>query len=114
MFAHKLISNSSIWPIDMTLSGGTNLGQSESKSDSKEGVLRIPKNSKIRASPSDGFVSYTGHLPWGLSYPSAEMQSVFSTAPTNWALFIKVLFGPVKPELGVIPSGQENYSKANI
>ena len=23
-----------------------------------------------------------------------------------------VLFGPVKPELGVIPSGQENYSKA--
>ena len=25
-----------------------------------------------------------------------------------------VLFGPVKPELGVIPSGQENYSKANM
>ena len=25
-----------------------------------------------------------------------------------------MLFGPVKPELGVIPSGQENYSKANI
>ena len=25
-----------------------------------------------------------------------------------------VLFGPVKPELGVIPSGQENYSKVNI
>ena len=23
-----------------------------------------------------------------------------------------VLFGPVKPELGVIPSGQENHSKA--
>ena len=23
-----------------------------------------------------------------------------------------VVFGPVKPELGVIPSGQENYSKA--
>ena len=22
-----------------------------------------------------------------------------------------ILFGPVKPELGVIPSGQENYSK---
>ena len=26
----------------------------------------------------------------------------------------KVLFGPVKPELGVILSGQENYSKVNI
>ena len=23
-----------------------------------------------------------------------------------------VLFGPVKPELGVIPSGQENHSRA--
>ena len=30
-------------------------------------------------------------------------------------IYIKyVLFGPVEPELGVIPSGQENYSKANI
>ena len=27
---------------------------------------------------------------------------------------MNVLFGPVKPELGVIPSGQENYSKVNI
>ena len=25
-----------------------------------------------------------------------------------------VLFGPVKPELGVIPSGQENHSQMNI
>ena len=25
-----------------------------------------------------------------------------------------VLFGPVKPELGVIPSGQENHLKLNI
>ena len=24
-----------------------------------------------------------------------------------------ILFGPVKPELGVIPSGQENYSRVN-
>ena len=24
-------------------------------------------------------------------------------------IYIYVLFGPVKPELGVIPSGQENY-----
>ena len=27
---------------------------------------------------------------------------------------MKVLFGPVKPELGVIPSGQENYSRVEI
>ena len=25
-----------------------------------------------------------------------------------------VLFGPVKPELRVVPSGQENHSKVNI
>ena len=25
-----------------------------------------------------------------------------------------VLFGPVKPELGVIPSGQKNHSTVNI
>ena len=29
-------------------------------------------------------------------------------------IYIQLLFGPVKPELGVIPSGQENYSKVNI
>ena len=27
-------------------------------------------------------------------------------------IYMYVLFGPVKPELGVIPSGQENHSKA--
>ena len=27
-------------------------------------------------------------------------------------IYIYVLFGPVKPELGVIPSGQENHSRA--
>ena len=29
-------------------------------------------------------------------------------------IYIYILFGPVKPELGVIPSGQENYSRVNI
>ena len=27
---------------------------------------------------------------------------------------MKVLFGPVKPELGVIPSRQENYSSEHL
>ena len=30
----------------------------------------------------------------------------------NYLGAIRVLFGPVKPELGVIPSGQENHSRA--
>ena len=29
-------------------------------------------------------------------------------------IYIYILFGPVKPELGVIPSWQGNYSKGNI
>ena len=33
---------SSIWPIDRTLSGVANLGQSGPWSDGNEGVLRIP------------------------------------------------------------------------
>ena len=67
------------------LSGTTTPGQSGSGSIGNEGVLHIPQSSKIGASPSDGFVSYPGHwLGWG-SYPSAEMQFVYSTAPANRA-----------------------------
>ena len=38
---------SSIWPIDMTLSGTTTPGRSEPGSDGNEGVLRIPQSSSI-------------------------------------------------------------------
>ena len=54
--------NSSIWPIDRTLSGATTPGQIEAGSDSKEGVVSIPQSSRINgASPSDGLMSYLGH-----------------------------------------------------
>ena len=77
---------SSIWPIDRTLSGATNPGQSGSGSYGNEGVLRIPKISSITgASPSDSLVSYPGHS-LGESYLSAEMQSVYSTAPAGCAI----------------------------
>ena len=72
----------SIWPIHRTLSGATTLGQSEPGSDANEGVLCISQSSSItETSSSDCLVSYSGHS----SYPSAEMQSVYSTAPANWA-----------------------------
>ena len=68
------MSNNSIWPIDMTLSGASTPGQSWFGSDGNEGVLLIPKHSSItEASPSDCLPSYPGHL-LGESYPSAEMQ----------------------------------------
>ena len=78
---------SSIWPIDMTQSGATTPGQSGLGSDSNERVLRILQNSSnAETSPSDCLVLYIldTHL-LGVSYSSAEMQSVYSTTPADWA-----------------------------
>ena len=53
---------SSIWPIDMTLSGFKNPSQSWPGSDGNEGVPHIPQRSSITGtSPSDILVSYSGH-----------------------------------------------------
>ena len=74
---------SSIWPIDRTLSVTTNPGQSGPESDGSKEVLRILQNFTVTGiSPSDCFVSYPGHSVRE-SYPSAEMQSVYSTASTD-------------------------------
>ena len=74
------------------LSGATTLGQSGPGSDGKKGVLRIPQSSSITGtSPSDCLASYLGHsLLRGGSYPSVEMQSVYSTAPADWAIMVTV------------------------
>ena len=52
-------------------------------------VPRIPQSSSIaRTSPSDCLVLYPGNsMVGGGSYPSAEKQSVYSTALTDWAIF---------------------------
>ena len=68
--------------------------------------------------------------PWWYIHKSKKMATViegdqkapFSIATTPrcrggcysfpWIYIYIVLFGPVKPELGVIPSGQENLSGA--
>ena len=79
------MSNSSICPIDRTLSSATNPGQSGPGSDGNEGVLHVPQSFSItEASPSDCLMSYPGHS-LGEFYPSAEIQSVYSTAAVNWA-----------------------------
>ena len=54
------MSNGSIWPIDWTLSGATNPGQSGPWCDSNKGVLRILQSSSISGT-SPGLVSYAGH-----------------------------------------------------
>ena len=80
------IQFSSIWPVDRALSGATTSGQSGPGSDGNEGVLCIPQSSSITGTSSlDCLVSYSGHSLGG-SYSSAEMQSVYSTAPDDWAI----------------------------
>ena len=67
------------------LSGATIPGHSGPGSDGNEGLLCIPQSSSITGtSSSDCLVSYPGHSLGG-SYPSAEVHSVYSKAPANWA-----------------------------
>ena len=76
-------------------------GQNRPGSNGNVGVPRIPQGPSITGiSPSDCLVSYPGHsLEWG-SYPSAEVQLVYSTAPANWAnqFFGEFNTGYQKPE----------------
>ena len=78
------MSNSSIWPIDRTLSSATTLGKNGLGSNRNEGVLHIPQISNSGTSPSDCLMSYSGHA-LGESYSSVEMQLGYSTAPADWA-----------------------------
>ena len=82
------MSNSSIWSIDRILSGPTTLDQSEPENNGNEEVLHIPQNSSIiGTSPSNYSLSYWGYS-FGRSYPSVEMQLVYSIASANWADFV--------------------------
>ena len=76
---------SSNWLIDRTLPGATNLRQSGPGSNDNEGVLHISQSFMIEASPADCLVSYSGHSMWEF-YPSVEMQSVYSTSPSQLGL----------------------------
>ena len=56
-------------------------------SKGNEGVLHISQSFRIPGtSPSDCLVSYPGHSLAG--YPSADVKSVYSTAPATWASFL--------------------------
>ena len=84
--------NSSIWPIDRTLSGATIPGQIGPGSDSNEGVLRIPQSSSIiEASTSDYLVSYPelSLWSWAILHFCKDAVGVFYShawAPFFWVL----------------------------
>ena len=89
LFWHSVeMSNSSIWPKDWTLSGATTPGPSGPRNDGNKGVVGIHKSFRITgASPSECLMSYLGHTFSGVgSYASAEILSVYSTAPTDWVI----------------------------
>ena len=66
-------------------------------------ILCIPQSSSITGALLSGYsVSYPGHL-LEESYPSAEMQLVYSAAPADRAMFAPVsLFNGISTFLGYI------------
>ena len=78
--------STSTWLIDRTLSGATTPDQSGPGSDGNKRVLRIPQSCcNTGTSPLDCLVSYQGHS-LGMFSPSAEIRSVYSAVPADWML----------------------------
>ena len=80
------MSNSSVWPIDRTLSGATILSQSGLGSNGNERVLCIFQSSSITgASPSNRLMSYQGHsLKWGLPLCRDAVGVFYSPNQLGW------------------------------
>ena len=72
--------------IDRALSGATTPCQSGPGSNGNEGVFPFPK-APVLLEPRICLVSYPGHSLGG--YSSAEVQSVYSTAPIKWAMSLR-------------------------
>ena len=77
--------NSSIWPIDETITGSTIPGQSGPERNSNKGVHHTSQSTRNGVSSLNGLVSYPGHSFGGGEgiLPSAEMQLAYSTAPVD-------------------------------
>ena len=67
------------------ISSATTLGLSGPGSNGNERVFHIPQcSSNTGTSPSDYLVSYPRHSLGRGSYPAAEKQSMYFTAPADW------------------------------
>ena len=76
---------------DKTLLGISTPGQSGPGSDGNEGVLCIPQSSSITGASLSDCVMSLPACSLGESYPSAEMQSEYSTAPADWANKVSIV-----------------------
>ena len=76
--------NRSIWPIIQSCA--ITPGQSGQGAIGNEDVFHVPQCYLIGALTFDVLMSYSGYK-LGESYPSAEMQSVYSSTPADWAAF---------------------------
>ena len=85
IFSKRLTS--SFLPIYDTQTGTFTPSPSGPGSNSYEEVLPILQSSKTGASLSDSLVSFPEHS-LEVSYISAEMQSTYSTAPVDWAIYL--------------------------
>ena len=72
----------------------TTLGLSEPGCSDNQGVLQILQNSRTGASPWDCLILYPAHLS-GDQRP-AEVQSVYSPAPADWAEIIETSLSRAK------------------
>ena len=90
-------------------------GRTGPGSNDNAGVLRIPQSSSITGiSSSDSLVSYPGHSLGGRSYPSAEVQSVYSTAPADWAMKIQKIAKTFFPKWWIWHFLLERHFKNNL
>ena len=78
------MSDSTIWPIDRTLSGASTQDQSGPRSNGNEEVLYIPQNSQNGAFPSDGIMSYPEHSLGDLTPIQRCSQSISTVPPPFW------------------------------
>ena len=69
----------------MPLLGTTNPSPSGPWSDGNEGVARVPQSSSITKTPPSDFFMFIRDTHW----VGAEKQSVYSTAPADWATLAK-------------------------
>ena len=72
------MSNSSILPLDRTLTGATSPSQNRPGSDCNKGVLRIPKSFSITEAPPADLFSVIARKHW---------EGYHSTAPAYWTKY---------------------------